>query len=138
MEPLPAHMKPNSGVPSMMFVDGENLVMRWQKGLEEQEKPPHISHEEDVYVWSQYLNARNQTKCNIIRRHYYTSAVGDDKKREGIFDELQSRGIEEPHVFPRTCCKTLSTPPHHHLSKQFFSLKSYSANRLTQIMMIAR
>jgi hypothetical protein len=72
MDPFPAHMRPCSGISGMMFVDGENLVMRWQKELGDQEKPPHISHEKNVYVWSQFLNARNQTKCNILRRYYYT------------------------------------------------------------------
>jgi uncharacterized LabA/DUF88 family protein len=97
--PFPPQTKPCTG---MMFVDGENLTIRWQQELAGQEKPSYVSHEKDVYVWTQYLAARNQNYVNIIRKHYYTSAIGDSKRLDAIFDELKSHGIEAPYVFKRT------------------------------------
>jgi uncharacterized LabA/DUF88 family protein len=39
--------------------------------------------------------------CNIIRKHYYTSAGGDTDFRDSIVDRLKSPGMEAPYVFPR-------------------------------------
>jgi uncharacterized LabA/DUF88 family protein len=89
----------------MVFVDGENLSIRWKEQLGGQDLPSHVIHEKDVFVWSKYLNMRRHVHCNIIRKYYYTSATGDSNNRDRIFDMLQSLEIEAPSVFPRTKSK---------------------------------
>ncbi|MGB8991796.1 MAG: NYN domain-containing protein [Desulfobaccales bacterium] len=97
--PFPEHIKPCD---IMIFVDGENLAIRWKKQLGDKEPPAHVQYETDVFVWSQFLNMRHHVHCNIIRKHYYTSALRDEANRYRIFDQLKSLGIESPYVFPRT------------------------------------
>ena len=96
---FPQHIKPCS---VMVFVDGENLAIRWKHQFGSQTVPTHVTHMPDVFVWSQFLNMDRHTQCNIIRKHYYTSASGDEPTRNQIIDQLQSLGIESPFVFPRT------------------------------------
>jgi uncharacterized LabA/DUF88 family protein len=86
----------------MMFVDGENLAIRWKSQTGGQQIPSHVEYEQDLFVWSQYLNMRKHLHCDVVRRHYYTSARGDADFRDGIADRLKSLGLEAPHVFPRT------------------------------------
>ena len=63
----------------MFFIDGENLVLRYQDMLTKEYEPnPHILHEKDVYVWHKDVIRANVG--NIIRVNYYTSAVGDESK----------------------------------------------------------
>jgi uncharacterized LabA/DUF88 family protein len=100
--PFPEHIKPCD---VMVFVDGENLSIRWKEQIGGQNLPTHVQYEPDVFVWSDILNMRNHRHCNIIRKYYYTSTVGDNDKRNLIFDRLKSLGIESPHVFPRTKAK---------------------------------
>lgn len=97
--PFPEHIKPCT---VMIFVDGENLSIRWKNQLGDQKPPAHVQYEPDVFVWSQLLNMRRHLHCDIIRKNFYTSATGDADKRNRIFDKLKSLGIESPHVFPRT------------------------------------
>ena len=99
MHPFPEHIKPCT---VMVFVDGENLAIRWQQLLGDKEPPSHVVCEKDVFVWSKYLNMRHHVGCNITRKHYYTSATGDSDNRDRIFDVLKSLEIEAPSVFPRT------------------------------------
>jgi uncharacterized LabA/DUF88 family protein len=84
----------------MMFVDGENLAIRWKDQIRNEEPPNYIAYEKDIYVWSEGFNLIN---CghDIIRKYYYTSAPGDIDNRNRIFDKLKSLGIEAPYVFPR-------------------------------------
>jgi len=100
--PFPEQIKPCD---VMIFVDGENLSIRWKEQLGDQTLPGHVRYQPDVFVWSELLNMRNHLHCNIIRKHYYTSALGDVDKRNSIFDQLKSLGIESPYVFPRTKSK---------------------------------
>jgi uncharacterized LabA/DUF88 family protein len=86
----------------MLFVDGENLAMRWRSQHEKKQVPSHVEYEPDVFVWSRYLNMEKHACCNIVRRHYYTSAGRDIDYQEGIADRLKSLGLEAPRVFPRT------------------------------------
>lgn len=86
----------------MVFIDGENLAIRWKHQLGNASAPSHVEHVPNVFVWSPYLNMRQHIYCSIIRRHYYTSAPGDIKVRDSYIDQLKSLGIEAPYVFPRT------------------------------------
>ena len=96
--PFPENIKPCD---VMVFVDGENLAIRWKEHLDDRTPPAHAQYEPNVFVWSDILNMRNHRHCNIIRKYYYTSISGDDSKRNLITDRLKSIGIESPHVFPR-------------------------------------
>jgi len=61
----------------MVFIDGENLVMRYQHMLREgKTAKPHTSHSKDVYVWNDEMIQRE--KIDLRRVTYYTSAVGSD------------------------------------------------------------
>jgi len=97
--PFPEQIKACS---VMTFVDGENLAIRWKNQLAKQAVPAHVAHCPDVFVWSRLLNLRHHLYCNIIRKHYYTSAAGDENSRGAIGDQLKALGIEAPYVFPRT------------------------------------
>ncbi|MCG8352579.1 MAG: NYN domain-containing protein [Chloroflexales bacterium] len=97
--PFPEHIKPCT---VMVFVDGENLAIRWKNQLGDDDVPSHVDHEPGVFVWSKYLNMKHHLHCSIIRKHYYTSSCGDTAKHNEIFDRLKLMDIESPHVFPRT------------------------------------
>jgi len=64
---------------AMMFIDGENLCMRYQALLAEGKTPKaDVQHEEDCYVWHGDMTATGF--FNFSRVNYYTSVVGDDEK----------------------------------------------------------
>ena len=85
----------------MLFVDGENLTLRYQDQLGDAPPLPHVSLRRDVWVWSRMLNAHAHDKCEILRTHYYTSVVGDDLLIATVEDELKDIGIDAPRVFKR-------------------------------------
>ena len=85
----------------MIFVDGENLAMRYKAMLGDDLPKPHVLHEPDVFVWTQYANLRSSPYCRVVRRHYYTSAQGDDDKLKALTDRLKDVGIEAPFVFKK-------------------------------------
>jgi uncharacterized LabA/DUF88 family protein len=104
-------MIPNRPLPSydlltpakaMIFVDGENLTMRYKAMIEKgQPTMPHVKHEPDVFVWTDYANLKNHRKCQVVRRHYYTCSAGDDDKIEALTRRLKYVGIEAPFVFKK-------------------------------------
>lgn len=90
-------------VPSMVFVDGENLAIRYGNLLEWKSATPtkHVFYESGVYVWCTGLN-NICFENGVIRRHYYTSVRGDDDKLSETLDKLKDAGIEAPNVFKKT------------------------------------
>ncbi|MCX5848343.1 MAG: NYN domain-containing protein [Deltaproteobacteria bacterium] len=99
---FPASYQSNARV--MIFVDGENLSIRFKsfidnEKLEKLEK--HIGYEKDIYVWSPFLNLSNHNICAIVRIFYYTSLKGDDDKIRSIFDALKSLGVTDPKIFKK-------------------------------------
>ena len=84
----------------MMFVDGENLSIRYKEMLREKLPESHVVHVPDVLVWSCYASRKNGPQ-EFIRRHYYTSSKGDEARRSDIEEQLCLMGIEAPRVFPR-------------------------------------
>lgn len=99
MHPIPEHIKPCK---VMVFVDGENLSIRWKNQLGNLEVPSHVRHEPDVFVWSPLLNMHHHLHCNVVRKSYFTSAPGDAVAHDRIHDRLKELDIESPQVFPRT------------------------------------
>lgn len=88
---------------SMVFVDGENLAVRYGSLLQSKgmSAPEHAAFEPDVYVWSTGLN--NICYWGGVRRcHYYTSITGDTDKITDVVDKLKAAGIQAPNVFKKT------------------------------------
>lgn len=68
------------------FVDGENLVTRYQKMIEEGYKPRlKTTHIRDVLIWHPQIT--HTFLSDIVRLSYYQTVVGDDLK----VDEIQER-----------------------------------------------
>ena len=73
----------------IFFIDGENLVMRYQSMVEEGRKPLNgILHERDIYVWHSDI-IKNEIR-NILRVTYYTYATGSEEKLLEIKKQIQS------------------------------------------------
>lgn len=85
----------------MVFVDGENLAIRYGERLEENDPQDHVVYERDVFVWSPFANVRDHRTCEIVRRYYYTCVSGDNEYISEIEDKLKSVGIEAPRVFKK-------------------------------------
>ena len=72
----------------MYFVDGENLVIRFQKMKEEGRRPLNgIKHNANVYVW--HPDIVQNIRGDIRRITYYTSAVGDTDAIQAVKEEIQ-------------------------------------------------
>jgi uncharacterized LabA/DUF88 family protein len=62
---------------ALIFVDGENLVLRYQEMLKAGRKPaPGNVHVQDCFIWNQKI--LDDHFWNLKRVSYYTSVVGDD------------------------------------------------------------
>ena len=90
---------------AMVFVDGENLTMRYQSLLGG--VPPSDAmkawHRPNVAVWSQTLNLSPSAigGTRFIRRYFFTSEQGTEEKRLETVDWLKEKGFQIPRVFPR-------------------------------------
>ena len=91
-------------VPTMVFVDGENLAKRYRDLMKQRDMLVHLKssqwYKPDVFLWSEILNEL----CNdvgALRKHYYTSSVGSPEDLRVIEDQLKAAGIEAPYVFKR-------------------------------------
>lgn len=93
---LPATAPLDSRV--MVFVDGENLAIRYKSLLGDNPPKQHISYVPDVMVWSPFASRINGPQ-HYIRRHYYTCTHGDQKNIEDIENKLIKIGIECPRIF---------------------------------------
>ena len=92
------------GIRAMIFVDGENLAIRYGATLKARaETPPdHVSYMPDVYVWTKSLNDRLAVQGGgIVRTYYYTSVQADYPSIDEIEDKLKAVGVEAPRVFKR-------------------------------------
>lgn len=95
----------SEGARAMVFVDGENLVMRYGRLLGG--VPPSSVMESwyrpDVAVWAQGLSSDASAIhwTRVIRRYYLTSQSGSPEDRTATADWLKTRGIDVPRVFRR-------------------------------------
>jgi NYN domain len=87
---------------AMVFVDGENLAIRYGSMLKTRATPPcsHVQYEPNVFVWSQRLNSGSGGTA-IVRRHYYTSVQGDEVRLNDVAARLKLAGLEAPRVFKK-------------------------------------
>lgn len=75
----------------MVFVDGENLVFRYQSMLKRGFVPrDDLVHEPDVYVWHSSFTQLAQ-QHEILRVTYYTYATGDDDRLAAIRKQLRTQ-----------------------------------------------
>lgn len=90
--------QPRDPVPSlgrmMVFVDGENLVARFQAMTESGRMPlADVKHKRDTYVWS---IPTVQPGLNVVSRAtYYTYAVGSGNVVDEVATELQSLRFQQ-------------------------------------------
>ena len=79
----------------MAFIDGENLVMRYQEMLKEgrtRRSNPEMMHMVDVYVW--HPGSFRPKTHEVIRATYYTYAVGDDAKVAEVEATIKKFGFQ--------------------------------------------
>ena len=85
----------------MVFIDGENLAIRYAKMQGSTKRAKHIRFEQNVYVWSEYLNLCLHNNCEVIRKYYYTAVQGDNPRIAEVEEKLIAYGIEAPNVFKK-------------------------------------
>lgn len=97
---LPQNIQP--GARAMVFVDGEYLALRYKELLGEGAPEDHVVYEPGVFVWSPFANVPHHKACDVVRRHYYTSVVGDEQRLQQVVVGLKAVGIEQPRVFKKS------------------------------------
>ena len=96
----------------MIFVDGENFVMRYgemreavvqRTGLEPKPWQGGLWYEPNIALWAQALNpmVHPNFHTHVVRRYFYTSVGGDGAEKTRIEQWLKDRGFEAPRVFHR-------------------------------------
>jgi hypothetical protein len=86
----------------MMFVDGENLAIRYKHVLGNKSPATDVLFKPGVCFWSPGLNNIGNPPVEIFRRYYYTSITGSEETRDGIHDSLVAAGFQAPRVFHRS------------------------------------
>lgn len=82
-------MSTQADIKTMAFIDGENLVMRYQAMLTEGADPKaEVTHVLDTVIWHPRLMDACYTHC-LLRATYYTYVVGDIDRIHGIADQVQ-------------------------------------------------
>ena len=78
---------------TVVLVDGENLVFRFQEILKQGRTPlSNVKHIKNCFVWAPDIIAHTN---DIVRVSYYTTVVGDEKK----FDEVNNSISEAEYDF---------------------------------------
>lgn len=78
-------------VKSIVFIDGENLTLRFQAmQAGGRVRRPDVVHEPDVFIWRADFAEYGIPGINtdILRIGYYTSVVGDDLRLQQVQDQL--------------------------------------------------
>jgi uncharacterized LabA/DUF88 family protein len=74
----------------MVFIDGENITMRFQDMIAKGKKPrTSVFYEKDIYVWDPAIT-KIVGKHEIIRATYYTYVVGDDDRLKQISNVIKT------------------------------------------------
>lgn len=81
----------------MAFIDGENLVARFQAMIKDGRKPyDHVKHKRDVYAW---LSGAIWPGLHVIlRATYYTYCIGDKDAVATVAEELRSFEFQQYYV----------------------------------------
>jgi uncharacterized LabA/DUF88 family protein len=88
---------------AMIFVDGENLAIRYGSTLKERNESPRsdVHYVSGVFVWPDEFVKHRHTTPAIMRRYYYTAVQGDEPAVADIEKQLKDLGIETPRVFKK-------------------------------------
>jgi len=74
---------------AVMFIDGENLVARFQDMVSSGRKQKTgVEHEKDCFVWSDGIGGL--AYASMLRINYYATVVGDDLRIDSIRKKLGS------------------------------------------------
>ena len=74
---------------TILFVDGENLVFRYQDELKSgRVAADGVIHEPDCFVWHPRIT--HISHFGLFRVYYYTTVIGDDDRVEEIKQRLSS------------------------------------------------
>lgn len=94
---------------TMCFIDGENLVFRYQEMCKAGKTPntASVKHIQDVSVWHPHLHGDDR---NVLRVNYYTSAVGTDEKINEIREEIGQYVINPAGYGRRVCAHVFKKP----------------------------
>jgi uncharacterized LabA/DUF88 family protein len=84
----------------MMFVDGENLAIRYGAVLAGRQPQSHITYEPSVLVWSGHLQIPARI-AEVVRVYFYTCVAQDEVRRQVIEEQLKSLGVHAPRVFSK-------------------------------------
>jgi len=77
----------------LAFVDGENLVCRYQDMLARgRTAKPDVVHTLDCFVW--HREATRWCQLDLIRVSYYTSVIGDDQKVSTLESQISNTLFE--------------------------------------------
>lgn len=83
---------------TFVFVDGENLVMRYQAMLAEGRKPRKgVVHIPDVFVW--HPGITTWSCMDIQRVTYYTSSTGDQPKLKSLRSLIAATTFDFTHEY---------------------------------------
>jgi uncharacterized LabA/DUF88 family protein len=83
---------------TQLFVDGENLVMRYQAMIADGRKPKKgVIHVPDSFVW--HPGITTWSCMDIQRVNYYTSATGDQQRINELRSQIASTTFEYIHEF---------------------------------------
>lgn len=81
----------------MAFIDGENLVCRYQDMLKSGFTPLNregvVTHRQDIYVFNPRMFSYSH--INILRATIYTSAVADEDKINEIKSQIQALSYDQ-------------------------------------------
>ncbi len=85
----------------MVFVDGENLVLRYQSMAKSRTPTARVAHHRDVFVWKPLpLYALSLFDMDVARASYYTSMVGGDDEIERVKKEISDQVFCEDNTVP--------------------------------------
>jgi uncharacterized LabA/DUF88 family protein len=90
---------------AMIFVDGENLAIRFGALLKSTGlvRNPETIYRPDVYLWWTPLCAPGAVSGGgIIRTHYYTAVQGDHPTVDEVAAALKNAGVGAPRVFKKS------------------------------------
>jgi uncharacterized LabA/DUF88 family protein len=87
---------------AMVFVDGENLSIRYGEALRERNQSPADGtvYVGGVLVWRPDWRLSNGMPM-VVRSYYYTSSLGGEEKRLEAERQLKAAGILAPRVYSR-------------------------------------
>ena len=122
---------PTPGLGRMMvFIDGENLVFRYQDMLKDgKNSRSDIVHEPDVFVWHSSMT-QQADRHYVLRATYYTYAVGDDPRLNEIRDRIKTLSFNQSRFSSLPKCVTpyvLKKGLDHHLSHRWVASSGLNA-----------